>query len=59
MFCKWCLWSLTYQHDPFAEMILANLSNFQGFLAARTRNSERNTRWYDPKCERVQLKWEE
>ena len=42
------------------EMMLGVLSrnSLQGFLAMRTRNSERNTGWYDPKIVRVvSWKW--
>ena len=52
MFFKWCLWSLTYHRNPFAKVILANFSYFQRGLATRTRDSVRNTRWYNPKIAR-------
>ena len=58
MLLKRCLWTLTYQHNPFAKVVLANLSCLQRGLATRTRNLERNTRWYDPKIARgVDWKW--
>ena len=56
--CKRCLWTLTYQSNPFAKVVLANLSSLQRSLAMRTRNLKRNTGWYDPKIARgMDRKW--